>query len=43
MSNKDEAELTTWVKADGKTEIKLNNEPATEKKAKSLKWKKKGG
>lgn len=30
--------MTIWIKADGKTEIKLNDEPATVKKAESLGW-----
>lgn len=34
-------ELSIWVKPD-KTEIKLNSEPATEVKALSMGWKKKG-
>ena len=40
MSDK-EVKLTTYIKKDGKTEIKLNDEPATIKKAKELGWKKK--
>jgi len=41
MSDEKEAKLSTWVKKDGKSEIKLNDEPATVKKAKELGWKKK--
>jgi hypothetical protein len=33
--------LSVWVKADGKTEITLNDLPATAAKAKELGWKKK--
>lgn len=42
MSKKDDAELVTWIKADGKTKIKLNTEKATEEEAKRLGWKKEG-
>lgn len=34
--------MVTWIKESG-SEIKLNNEPATEAKAKELGWKKKRG
>lgn len=36
-----EKKLVTYLKKDGKSEIKLNDEPATKDKAKSLGWKKK--
>lgn len=36
------SDLTTWVKED-KTEIKLNDNPATVAKAESLGWKRKAG
>jgi hypothetical protein len=36
------SKLTVWVKPN-KTEIHLNNEPATVEKAKKLGWKKKAG
>lgn len=43
MSNKEkEPKLETWVKKDGKTEVKLNTSEANIKAAKDLGWKKKG-
>lgn len=39
--SEEKVKLSTWIKADGKTEIKLNDERATVKKAKELGWKKK--
>ena len=44
MSNKEKAQepkLVTWVKKDGKTEVKLNDSEANIKAAKDLGWKKK--
>ena len=38
----DKVKLTTWIKEDG-TEIKLNDEVATIKKAEDLGWKRKKG
>ena len=38
---KEDSDITVWIKADGKTQIELNNRPATIKHAESLGWKRK--
>ncbi len=38
---REETKISTWLKSDGKTEIKLNAEPATLAHAKKMGWKRK--